>query len=333
MPSPDVVVVGDINVDILASVDHYPPPGGHGLAEELRMESGGSAANTAAALGRLGLDVVMLGRIGDDPLAAWALRGLRSAAVDVSHVGRDVEMTTGVMFVTVTPDGERTMFGGRGANRRLSPGDINAIAIEHARWLHVSGYALLSESGRTAARKAVDVARQAGVPISLDAGIGPATQQWRDAVLELAAVSDLSLPNQAEAELLTGKQTPARAARWLQARSARTVVVKLGDRGCYVLSGSEAWDVPGFDIHALDSTGAGDAFDAGFIAGQLAVLTLRSSALLANALGALATMEMGAGSRLFEPARVHQFLEEQRTDERWSGWAGEFDALLDWLAR
>ncbi|MFQ5343246.1 MAG: carbohydrate kinase family protein, partial [Anaerolineae bacterium] len=147
MRSPDVVVVGDINVDILATVDHYPQPGGHGLAEELRMESGGSAANTAAALGHLGLDVVMMGRVGDDPLAEGALRGLRSAGVDMLYVQRDAEMTTGVMFVTITPDGERTMFGGRGANRRLSPDDIDATAIQQARWLHLSGYALLSESG------------------------------------------------------------------------------------------------------------------------------------------------------------------------------------------
>jgi len=320
-------------VDILARVDHYPPPGGHGLAEELRMESGGSAANTAAALGHLGLDVVMLGRVGDDPLAEWALRGLRSAGVDVSHVRRDADATTGVMFVTITPDGERTMFGGRGANRRLSPDDIDATAIQQARWLHLSGYVLLSECGQAAARKAVDVARRAGVPISLDVGMGPATQAWRDVVLEVAAASDVFLPNQAEAESLTGENQPARAARWLRARGVRTVVIKLGYRGCHVLSGSEARDVPGFDVHALDSTGAGDACDAGFIAGRLAGLGLRASALLANALGALTTTVVGAGGALSGPARVLQFLKEQRTDGRWAEWAGELDALLSWLAR
>ncbi|MFQ5593682.1 MAG: carbohydrate kinase family protein [Anaerolineae bacterium] len=333
MPSPDVVVVGDINVDILARVDHYPSPGGHALAEELRMESGGSAANTAAALGHLGLDVVMLGRIGDDPLAEWALRGLRSSAVDVSHVRRDAEATTGVMFVTVTPDGERTMFGGRGANRRLSPDDIDATAIEQARWLHLSGYALLSESGQAAVRRAVEVARQAGVPISLDAGMGPATLAWRAAVVEVAAVSDLFLPNQAEVELLTGKQTPARAARWLQARGVRTMVVKLGAKGCHVSDGSEEWTTPGFKIDPVDSTGAGDAFDAGFIAGRLAGLSLRASALLANALGALTTTVVGAGGALSGPARVLQFVKEQRDDGRWAEWAGELDLVLGWLAR
>jgi ribokinase len=333
MRSPDAVVVGDINVDILAAVDHYPLSGGHGLAEELRMESGGSAANTAAALGLLGLDVVMVGRVGDDPLAEWALRGLRSAAVDVSHVRRDAEATTGLMFVTVTPDGERTMFGGRGANRRLSPDDIDASEIRKARWLHLSGYALLSESGRAALRKAAEVARRAGVPISLDVGVGPATQQWRDAVVEVTAVSGLLLPNQAEAELLTGEKMPARAARWLQTRGARTVVIKRDVRGCHVAAGSEEWAMPAFHVDPTDSTGAGDAFDAGLIAGQLAGFDLRVSALLANALGGLATTVVGAGSLVCEPAQVVRFLEEQRTDERWAEWAGEFDVLLAWLAR
>lgn len=330
---PDVVVVGDVNVDILASIDRYPSLGGHGLAEELCMEGGGSAANTAVMLGLLGLDVLMLGRVGDDLLADRALRGMRSAAVDVSRVRRDAEATTGLCFVAVTPDGERTMLCGRGANSRLSPDDVDAAAIEEARWLHLSGYPLLSESGRAALRKSVDIARRAGTRVSLDVGIGPSTSQWRDAVLELAPAIDVLLPNDVEAESLAGETNPARVARHLQANGPQTVVLKLGARGCYVSAGSGEWAVPAFDVDPVDSTGAGDAFDAGVIAGRLAGLDLRSSALLASALGGLATSVLGAGRALAGPARVLEFLEEHRHHQQWVEWADEFNIVCTWLRR
>lgn len=331
MSSPDVIVVGDINVDILAPVDHYPLPGGHALAEELRVEGGGSAANTAVLLGLLGLEVTMLGRVGDDPLADWVLTGMEAAGVDVSTVRRDAGATTGLFCVAVTPDGERTMFGGRGANGRLSPDDIDAAVIETGRWLHLSGYQLLSESGRAALQKAADVARRAAISISLDVGIGPATGEWRAAVIEVAAGVDVLLPNQVEAELLTGETHPPDTVRRLKASGARTVVVKLGARGCYAAAGSEEWALPGFDVDVVDSTGAGDAFNAGFIAGQLVGFDLRASALLANALGGLATTAMGAGNAVLGPASVLPFLEERRHDQQWAGWAGEFDVVCAWL--
>lgn len=332
MSSPDVVVIGDINVDILARIDHYPPPGGHGLADEVCIESGGSAANTAALLGRFGLDVAMVGCVGDDSLAGLALQSLQSAGVDVSRVRRHPAATTGIFLVAVTPDGERTMFGGRGANSRLSPSDVDADVIKAARWLHLSGYALLSESGTAALQEAVDVARGAGIPVSLDVGIGPATEQWRRQMLELAAQVDLLLPNAVEAESLTGECDPAQAAQQLRSGKGQTVLLKLGKRGCYVSSSSEGWTQPAFDVEAVDSTGAGDACNAAFIAGRRAGLDTRSSALLANACGALATTTVGAGSSLPEPADVLRFLNEYRDDPAWAGWADEFDVVCGWLA-
>lgn len=338
MPSPDVVVVGDINVDILAPLDHYPPPGGHALTDEVHIESGGSAANTAVELSRLGLKVAMLGCAGDDPLADQALQGMRAAGVDLSRVSRPRgtakgSAATGLFFVAVTPDGQRTMFGGRGANASLSPGDIDLGVIETSRWLHLSGYPLMAPPGREALGTAARAARRAGIPVSLDVGIGPATREWRAAVTELAASVDVLLPNEMEARSLVAESDPARMARRLHTYDVQMLAIKLGADGCYVSTGSEAWALPAFDIEPVDSTGAGDAFDAAFIAGQLTGLDVRASALLANAVGGLVTQVRGAGNALPGPAEMLEFLEAHRRDDRWVEWAGEFDTICAWLQR
>jgi ribokinase len=330
-PPPDVVVVGDINADIVAPIDHYPEPGGHGLADEMVFLSGGSAANTAASLGRLGVHVAMFGRVGDDPLAERALRALSDASVDLSRVVRDGAALTGLFFVTVTPDGERTMFGGRGANARLSPADLDGDVIGAARWLHLSGYPLLSSSGKAALSTAVDIARQAGVPVSFDAGIGPATRAWRDAVLGLGAAADVLLPNCLEARALTGGADADTAVRKLRTHSDQTVALKRGSRGCLVAAASDVWEAPAFPVDVRDTTGAGDAFNAGFIAGQLAGLGLRASAVLANALGALSATTLGAAGAGWQPTIVADLLASCRGRQPWIEWNEEIAAICAWL--
>jgi len=282
---PQVVTLGDINVDIIAHIPRYPPSGGDGLARRASVHGGGSAANTAAVLARLGVDVGLIGRVGEDPLAEWALAELAEAGVDLSAVQRDPELMTGLMFIAVTPDGERTMFGYRGANARTSPALLDEAYIAAARLLHLSGYALLEGPQREAALRALEVAHRAGSMVTLDVGLEAATKLASE-MRDLLPQVDLLFPTLAEAERLTGCGDAGEAIGQLLSWGAKAVALKMGARGCLVGTEEGIFAVPAFAVEVRDTTGAGDAFDAGLIFGRLRGLGWRESALLANALGA-----------------------------------------------
>jgi ribokinase len=328
---PQVVTLGDINVDVIASIPCYPAPGGDGLAEQAEVHSGGSAANTATVLANFGVDVGIIGRVGRDALAEQALARLAEAGVDLRCIQRDDEVTTGLMFIPVTPDGERTMFGYRGANSRLDPALLDEGYIAQAAVFHLSGYALLAEPQRSAARRAVEVAHQAGVTFSLDVGLEAAARVTEE-VQALLPLVDLIFPNQAEAEHLTGSNDIREAARTLLRYGIETVALKSGKRGCTVGSEGEIFSAPTFAVEVQDTTGAGDSFDAGFILGRLWGLGARESAILANALGALAASAVGAGDALPRKEKARALLQRCLSDPGWQDWEEEIGRILERLS-
>jgi ribokinase len=327
---PQVVTLGDINVDIIASILRYPSPGGDGLAERVEVHSGGSAANTATVLANFGVDVGIIGRVGRDVFAAQALASLAGARVDLSCIQLDDEVTTGMMFIPVTPDGERTMFGYRGANPRLDPALLDEEYIAQADVFHLSGYALLAEPQRNAAWRAVKMAHRAGVAISLDVGLEVAAKATEE-LKALLPLVDLIFPNQAEVEHLTGSRDVNEAVRALSEYDIETVALKLGQQGCTVSSEGEILSVPTFAVEVQDTTGAGDSFDAGFILGRLWDLDARASAILANTLGALAASAVGAGDALPGPGQAWDLLQRCLSDPGWQDWTGEIGRVLSYL--
>jgi ribokinase len=328
---PQVVTLGDITVDIIASILRYPSPGGDGLAERIEVHNGGSAANTATVLANFGMEVGIISRVGRDPFAEQALARLAEAGVDLSCIQRDDEVITGIMFIPVTPDGERTMFGYRGANPRLDPALLNEGYIAQADVFHLSGYALLAEPERSAARQAVEMAHRAGVAISLDVGLEAAARATEE-VKALLPLVDLFFPNRAEAEHLNAGSSDVReAVRILLGYGIKTVALKLGDQGCTVGSEGEIFSIPTFAVEVQDTTGAGDSFDAGFILGRLWGLDARESALLANALGALAASAIGAGDALPGPGKARALLCKCLSDPAWQDWTGEIGTILTYL--
>jgi len=325
---PSVLVVGDINVDVLALLSFYPPKGGDGLAEKAELHSGGSAANTALTLARFGLEVSLLGRVGRDPLADYVLRELRKARVELSLIQQDPKAPTGMMFIVVTPDGQRTMFGYRGANTHLSPVSLSQDDLKGLRWTHISGYALLEEPQRTATLTALEATCRKGIMVSLDVGMCTAIHAKED-VWELLPQVDVLFPNLEEARSLTGREEASEAIAALLEGGAKTVALKLGEGGCMVGSEEGLFSIPAFPVEVLDTTGAGDSFDAGFLLGRLWGLGWRESALLGNALGGLACTVIGAGERLPGPQEAQRLLKEALSDPRWEGWRRELERLLE----
>ncbi|WP_035845029.1 carbohydrate kinase family protein [Kitasatospora azatica] len=279
-----LVVVGDVVTDIVAR--HAGPLAQHtDTAARTTVLPGGAAANLACWAASSGAgEVRLLARVGADSLD-WHRDALVAAGVR-PHLAVDREVPTGVVIALVDSAAERTFVTDGGASVRLGVADWAAAVLDDellagADWLHLSGYLFFTEAGRRVAAAAMAAARALGVPVSVD----PASTGFIETLgVErfLAAVEgvDLLLPNQAEAALLAGTDDAVAAAKWLSERSV-TVVVKLGPAGALAArDGALLARTPGLATTPVDSTGAGDAFDGGFLAAQL------TGAPLAEALAA-----------------------------------------------
>ena len=291
----DVVALGDTNVDIIAHFASYPGKGQDALADSSEFHCGGSAANTAMALARMGLEVSLISRIGTDPCASNALHELREAGVLLGGLQRDPAAMTGLMYIIVTPDGERTILGHRGANMLTDPNQIREEDIRDARLFHLSGYALLADPQRTAALLALEIACRHGLAVTLDPGMS-VPQAVLDEMRALLPVVNVFLPNLPEAQRLTGLSLPEECAGALLAAGVEMVALKLGQDGCLVAGKEGQFRMPGFAVTALDTTGAGDFFAAGFIAGFLGNQEWPCIAAVANAMGAVAATRNGAAT-------------------------------------
>jgi ribokinase len=308
-----VLLLGDINLDVAMAVHTYPAPGGDSPADQLTLGAGGAVVNTAVALQRLGIQTALLGCTGDDQWAEQVLSQLQAqVGIDLRGVRRESGAATGMIFVAVTPDGERTMFSYRGANTRLAPEHLLSQRFEGAELLQLSGYALLEPPQRDALWKAVALAEECGVPVSLDTGLDPAlscTEEMRRLIPRLS-VCILGLE---EAQALFGSRTPDEAldALFAVGRKMRLAAVKLGSRGCVAADVRGRHSLASFPVAVEDTTGAGDAFSAGLLYGWLQGWNADLCGTLANALGALATTVRGGGLALPGRGEALAFLERQ----------------------
>lgn len=304
-----VTLLGDTNVDVVLDVPGLPAAGGDALATSQSVGVGGSVTNTAILLRRLGAGVLLTSCVGDDPWSAVAREALAGEGIDATHVRTVSEASTSLNVVAVTPDGERTMFACRGASARLTAADVPEAAIAASDWLHLSGYALMEDPQRSAALRALHVAHDSGVPTSLDLPVGPSASA-RDVVLEAAQRLHLLILGEPEAaELLRDGDVASSRVSLVSAlrRLGPTVVaLKLGSAGALLVDDEGVVAVPSVAVKALDTTGAGDAFSAGLIAGLTARLSLAEAGELASICGAAAVTLRGAGRNMPRLEDLHR---------------------------
>ena len=255
-----IVVLGDLMVDVVVRLSG-PLAEASDAPAEIRFRGGGSAANTAAWLAAAGADVTLVGRVGDEERGRSAVEALRAAGVE-TRIAVDPERPTGTCLVLIDPGGERTMAPDAGANDGLAAEDLPDELLAEAAHLHVAGYALLREGSRAAARAAIQGASRAGTGVSVD----PSSSALLNAdFLDWADGAGLLMPNAAEAHALTGESDPEVAGRALAERFGE-VVVTLGPDGALWTDGHEVLHAAAEPVDRVeDSTGAGDAFAAGFL--------------------------------------------------------------------
>jgi ribokinase len=327
---PDVIALGDLNIDLVAPVPAYPSRGGDSVADRASLHTGGSAVNTAVTLARLGVDVGFIGRIGRDALAAQVMADLADAGVDTRLVQLDPAISTGIIFIAVTPDGERTMFSARGANSYTDPDLLDEDYFVGARWFHFSGYTLLAEPQRSAALYALDLATEVGCQISLDVGVEPALRARND-IQRLLPRVDVILPNETELSLLTGGADLQQGPLRLLEQGVGAVAAKHGASGSEITTRNLRVRLPAFNVSPLDTTGAGDCFNAGFILGRLVGLDWKAAAVLGNAAGALATQQQGAGTSYIIPRAMRDLIEKHIGAPEWLEWQEILEEVLAYL--
>jgi 2-dehydro-3-deoxygluconokinase len=236
----------------------------------------GAESNVAIGLSRLGCEAGWFGRVGDDPLGLGILDTLRGEGVDVSRAIVDPDAPTGVLVRDTHAERRIDVVYARlqSAGSRLTAADVDPAYLASARVLHVTGITpALSPQAREATTEAVRLAAAAGVAVSFDPNIRrrlwPDLDVARRELLLLAQRSQLVLVGHAEATVLSGEDEPARAARWLADQGVETVAVKLGAAGALGFRDGEIYQGAALAVYPADPIGAGDAFDAGFLAAWL----------------------------------------------------------------
>jgi sugar/nucleoside kinase (ribokinase family) len=292
-----VLVIGELNVDlVLSGCSQIPSFGTETTVEDCTLTLGSASAICAVGLSRIGRAVSFAGKIGADAWGRYCTEALRAEGVDVSHVMCDPLLKTGVTVV-LTSARDRALVTHPGATEALSPSDLPENLFTGRKHLHVSSF-FLQTGMRTGWFSIMSRARAAGWSVSLDPGFDP-LQAW-DGLRDLLPLIDVLLPNEVELAALGGKSEPEHALRAL-ARDHTLVVAKLGPRGAMALAEGKTIFVPPPPVAAVDTTGAGDSFNAGFLDAWLDRHGLCECLRAGVACGALSTR--GFGGIAAQPTR------------------------------
>jgi ribokinase len=311
-----LLVFGDLNMDVIGRVDAWPVPGGEGLSPQLELHCGGVGANCALAIVPWGIKVRLLGCVGQDRFGDLLLDTLRRTGVDVASVQRSSRSLTGLLYISVTPDGQRTFFGSRGANQFMDPPQVPDSSLLSSTAAHLVGYSFLDAGPEKIARQILRQFHSRDKWVSFDVGMEP-SKRIPKKILRLLPQVDLLFVSSEEAAILTGRSNPRESFLQFERTGTREIVMKIGKRGCLISDGGILREVPSFAVRVVDSTGAGDAFTAAFLQARMRGWSTLEAALVANAAGAAAASRVGAGTMLSDVAGTLKLLRTQRLKETW----------------
>jgi sugar/nucleoside kinase (ribokinase family) len=287
----DILVIGELNVDLILTGEDVTPTFGQAekLVDDATLTVGSSSAIFACGASRLGLRVAFTGKVGDDDFGRFMLRSLEGHGVDTTHITVDANIKTGLTLHLSRPH-DRAMLTYPGSIAAFQADEVDRSLLARTRHLHMSSFFL--QSGiRPAASGLFAAAHAAGVTVSLDPGWDP-VERWNGALQQALAHVDIFLPNQQEARAITGTADTSLALDQLAARLP-LVVIKRGAKGAIAKSSHTEAVCSGFAVPTVDTTGAGDSFNAGFLYAYLHQYDLKACLHWGCACGALATTQVG----------------------------------------
>ena len=287
----DLLVLGDCNPDLVLAGDVEPSFGqAERVVDDAELTIGGSAAILACGAARLGLRAAVASVVGSDALGRFMLDALTQRGVDVSGVVVRAEARTGVTVVLVRGS-DRAMLTALGTINELTAELVDPKLLLAARHVHVSSY-FLQDALRPGLAGLLRLARGAGATTSVDPNWDP-RQEWDGGLLDILGETTILFVNAEEAKRIAGVGDEETAAHALSRNRAVLVVVKLGRDGALAVADGRVVHSPPIAVAEVDAVGAGDSFDAGFLAGHLAGRALEESLRLANACGAFSMRAAG----------------------------------------
>jgi ribokinase len=292
----DVIGFGPLDVEKIMHVDKIPSGSEESFLKYKDSFPGGSAANTIAALAKLQVSTGFIGKIGSDPEGSMLIEDMMNHGVDARGI-KLCDGRSGVSMIISAENGERICLSDPGVNDDIDTRDVPLAYLEKARFLHMSPFSCrLSKKSFETQRKLAREAGRMGVRVSLDPGTAYAKMPHDD-IRDFLRASSVMFLDESEVRMLTGKDCKEGAIELIET-GAETVAVKLGAKGCFARSGTEEVEVPAFGVKAVDCTGCGDAFNAGFLFGMLRKKSLEECAKLGNAEAAFCIRCRGARSSL-----------------------------------
>ena len=306
LPALDVVTCGELLIDFVATEV------GVTLAQASLFQKapGGAPANVAVGLARLGHHVGFLGQVGDDEFGHFLADTLANNAVDVGGLRFSSQARTALAFVSLLAQGERDFMFYRhpSADMLWRPEEVDRAYVARTRIFHYGSISLIHEPSRNATIRALEYAKESGAVLSYDPNLRlplwPSLEDARVGILAGWQHAEIIKVSEEELSFLSEEQTLESAARSLWHEHLRLLVVTQGKAGCTYFTAETSGYVPGFVVHVKDTTGAGDGFVAGMLSGLLAAdltwerTVIEQALLRGNAVGALATTQIGAMSSL-----------------------------------
>jgi len=315
---PEIIGIGEVLIDFIST-----EPVSYLEASTFRKCFGGAPMNTIVGTARLGASAGAITVVGNDPFGRFLLNELKRNGVDVSHVKIKENVRTTLAFVVNEPEtGERTFIFYRAPWVRgtsvdvMLPEDVDYEYVSSAKILHVSGFALSSNPSRKSILSAIIHAKESGVKVSFDPTLRLDVWRSENAIKRvyrrILRLSEIAMFSREEAEFIFETKEPERAADRALKYGVEIVGIKLGEMGSLIKTrDGKSIYTPAFKVKAVDTTGAGDGWNAGLLVGLLRGWDLEKCAMVANAVGALVVTKHGAITALPYRDELNKFLESQ----------------------
>ena len=310
----DVTCVGIITADVLVRpVEKLPEKGLLGAVDRIELQAGGCAANAAIALARLGIKTGLIAKTGTDSFSRFVLSEISGNKVDVSGIFQDQHVQTSASVVPISRDGERTVLHCFGANAEFTYNDINYELIKASKILFIAGTFLLPAFDGAGATCLLKKASRDKILCCLDTAWDP-SGKWMDTLGDCLPYLDWFMPSYDEAVMLSGEKSPEMIAQTFINRGVKNVIIKMGADGCYVKPNEgSGMMVPAFTgIPVVDTSGAGDSFCAGFLAGLTRGRSVLESINFGHAVGAHCVMKMGTTTGIPSFEKIEEFIRGQK---------------------
>jgi ribokinase len=301
----DAVGFGALNVDKLFKVEKISGAEEESSVIDYSETCGGSAANTMVGMARLACKVGFIGKVASDPEGKMLLQDLLREKVDTKAITTAEEGRSGKVMGFVDGNGQRALYIDPGVNDQIEPEDVNQTYVTKTKLLHLTSF--VGERSFQTQKWLLGT-----LPDTVQVSFDPGALYARRGMPQLRPIigkTTIMLPNSRELALISGKSSYRDGARFLLESGVKTVAVKLGSKGCYVTNEKESHLVAPFKVKVVDTTGAGDAFDAGFLYGLLNRQTLFEAAMIGNFVASRCITAMGARTGL-------PTLQELKTDLR-----------------